>query len=388
LAAVLAIPFAPAAGRASTARLISSSADQAPQSSYEIYRLDPNGHRVDLSRSSADDLNPVVSPDGKEVAFFSYRGVPPGKAARIYEVRIDGTHLTNLTPSLDANAHAGSIAWQPHGDRLAAITDTYRGPNAIWILRRGHKPQRVARGGVPEPVWSPPSWSPDGRVLVEWSAHAWRAFSPAGRPLWVHESKNWGGCCGSSWSSDGVLAITTRQQLRVYDENGHQRFEARARTGRVSGPAWSPNGREVAFVSGGVVEVRTENGRLVVRKQLPSLDPNKPNSVVWAGEDRIVAGLPVTGPQQGVDVRTGKPWTASSLWFDPRSADGKLAIVTTGAEPDFSVGVEAVGGGPITTYGTLPPCAQDSPPATSLQFAGRSRSVVYGTACAYGASRR
>jgi hypothetical protein len=351
LAALLAIPLAPAAGRASTPSLIVFSADRAPQLSYEIFRLDPNGNQVDLSQSPDDDDQPVVSPDGKKVAFLSYRSSAIGQGTRVFEVGIDGSKLRNMAPALTVGG-PDSFAWQPHGDRLAAIADDkFGGPVALWILRWGHRPLRVwaAASTVEGPPHGPigPNWSPDGRVLVAWSGYAWRAFNPSGRRLWKHESKNWGGCCGAGWSARGLLAVTTEQKLRVYDESGHTRFKARLPIeGRVGPPSWSPSGREVGVVVGGVVEVRTAGGRLVLCKRLPSVNPHKPANIAWSGDRRLVAGIPLTGRQEGVDVRTGRLWNASGLWLDPRSADGKLAIVTSQDGANTAIGVAPVGGGP------------------------------------------
>ena len=44
-------------------------ANRLPQYAGEIYRSDPNGTRVDLSRSPGEDFAPAVSPNGKLVAF-------------------------------------------------------------------------------------------------------------------------------------------------------------------------------------------------------------------------------------------------------------------------------------------------------------------------------
>jgi WD40 repeat protein len=250
LAALIAIPFAPAAGRASTPSLIVFSADRAPLVSERIYRLDPNGHRVDLGQSLADE--PVVSPDGTKIAFFSFRNSVIGDGPQIFEMGIDGTMVRDMTPSLSGG---GSVAWQPHGDRLAAIGQgKINEPFTLWILRWGHKPIRLV-SGVGLGATREPSWSPDGRVLVAWSGSKWRAFSPDGRRLWTHESNDWGGCCesSSSWSAHGLLAVTKEQKLRVYDESGNTRFKARLPKGRVGPPAWSPSGREVGFVTGGAL---------------------------------------------------------------------------------------------------------------------------------------
>lgn len=382
LAALLAIPFAPAAGRASTPSLIVFSADRAPLLTQQIYRLDPNGNRVNLGQSPSGDDAPVVSPDGKKVAFLSYRNSVVGHGPQIFEMGIDGTKVRDMARSLSG---AVPLAWQPHGDRLAAIAQSkINGPFTLWILRWGHKPIRLVSGGGfggGLGATREPSWSPDGRMLIAWSGYKWRAFGASGRRLWTHESKNWGGCCGSSWSARGVLAVSTEQKLRVYDERGHTRFGARLPVkGRVGPPAWSPSGREVAVVSGDVVEVRTAAGRLLRRKRVPTLDSRKPSSVVWASDRRLVAGIAGKGPQEGVDVRTGRLWAASSRWFDPRSADGKLAAVASGAGADLAIGVAPVGGGPTKVYGAGTDCGT-SAIVQSLQFVGRGRSLVYLASC-------
>ncbi len=49
-------------------------ADRAPALTGEVYRLDADGTVVDVSRSPFEDTVPVVSPDGKRIAFASNRG--------------------------------------------------------------------------------------------------------------------------------------------------------------------------------------------------------------------------------------------------------------------------------------------------------------------------
>jgi hypothetical protein len=56
-----------ASGRASAPSRIVFTADQAPSLSGEIYRLDPDGHLVDLSSSPFRDSDPLVG------------GRPPGR---------------------------------------------------------------------------------------------------------------------------------------------------------------------------------------------------------------------------------------------------------------------------------------------------------------------
>ena len=127
-----AVPFVLAAvaatGVGATPRAVSGTivfaADRNPTLYGEIYRVDRNGRRVDLSRSPARDLAPAVSPDGRLVAFSSNRG---GKLA-LYTVHLDGTHLKRVSPFLASGVDAldGPSAFPT----FAAAVDRVLGPVA------------------------------------------------------------------------------------------------------------------------------------------------------------------------------------------------------------------------------------------------------------------
>jgi Tol biopolymer transport system component len=369
LPALLAILLCPAAGHASTPSLIVFSADRAPLVTGEIYRLDPSGHLVDLSNSPYQDTNPAVSSDGKRVAFVSDRG---GKTA-VYEVGIHGRGLVRVGPSLSPLSDAGCpavLAWQPHGHVLA-VTACANLNGRLWIIRRGQKPLKLLQGknGV-EAL----SWSPDGRVLVASPFRGvFRAFGPDGRALWKAD----GSCCGS-WSTQGLFAVPlgSRVGFQVDDESGHVRFKA---SGSVSSNlAWSSGGR-LAIIRQNRLEVRTASGSLVFAKSVAGQ-----HGLVWADDRRVIVGAygSCLCKARAVDVRTGKVSSASANWFGPLSPDRKLAIVTPRAKPGkpFALGVARPAGGAIKTYARVGGCYGDGewmPAATSVQFVGRSRSIVY-----------
>jgi len=111
-------------------------ADNEPALSGDIFRLDANGHLTNLSRSPFADEDPLVSPDGRRVAFVSERGGGPG----IYEVGIDGAGLRRLDPpphQIGANALTPQLAWSPNGTRLAAVTGGFKAAT-LRILQPGH----------------------------------------------------------------------------------------------------------------------------------------------------------------------------------------------------------------------------------------------------------
>src|SRR5690348_3693490 len=95
VAVVLSAAFLSASsGSAAAPSRIVFIADRAPSVSGEIYRLDPNGHLVDLSNGPFQDSGAVVSPDGRRVAFFSDRS----GALSVWESGIDGGGLVQIGP--------------------------------------------------------------------------------------------------------------------------------------------------------------------------------------------------------------------------------------------------------------------------------------------------
>jgi WD40 repeat protein len=368
--AAIAIVFGAGSGRASTPSPIVFAADRAPSLSDEIYRVDPNGHRVDLSRSPYSDSNPVVSSDGKRVAFISNRGGPTG----VYEVGVSGRGLVAVArkvPGLEP--HTPDLAWQPHGRRLAVA---FPGTHRVAIVRPRRKPIYV-RGGWGYGSWQP--WSRDGRVLLVSSRGELRAVSPQGRSLWHVFAPVPSG----TWSPQGLFAVTENHGAAVYDEQGHLQFKLRFDPSLSNaGPTWSPDGRNLllASASGFDFEVSSNTGAVLLRKHI------RYGLLGWAGDDRLV--LVYTGKcgchTQYMNVHTGRLSRGSSRWFDPLSADQKLAIVTPRSGSSFSLAVAAPQGGAPRRYAHVPGCWDDGnweAAMGSAQFVGRSRSVVYASLC-------
>jgi Tol biopolymer transport system component len=400
LVVVIAVFLSAVSGRAAAPSRIVFTADRAPSVSGEIYRLDRSGHRVDLSNSPFQDSGPVVSQDGRRVAFFSDRS----GALSVWEVGIDGRGLVQVGPSLAPPDMSGSgqftwwgdyigccsvpLAWQPHGSRLAVIDSPAGGGlPTLYILRQGAEPKKIFTGDVLEN----PGWSPDGKVLLAWDdlrEGVARAFLPSGRRLWsIGGAEKW------SWSPHGLLALSVRtgtgrrvtwSGLRVYDEQRQLRFAVHGSD--PAAPGWSPDGHLLAALFDHKLEVLTAAGRLVLRTQI-SGTPDCRN-VVWASETRVIVGGSLLLNDSkcrvvGIDIRSGSRSPASSLWFETRSPNGKLAAVASQHGDRMAIGVAKTDNGARTTYAHFQACRPGlSPlPVTFLQFAGRSRSLVYASYC-------
>lgn len=371
LVALLAIPLGPVAGQAAApAQQIVFAADRAPSVSAEIYRVGPNGHRVDLSRSPYQDTNPVVSTNGKRVAFLSDRGGSTG----VYEVGVAGRGLTTLLPKVAGlDPHTPDLAWQPHGDRLAVGVP---GTNRLAIVRPRHRAAYV-RGVWGYGSWQP--WSPDGRILLAWAGGRLRAVTPQGRPLWsVPAAVPSGG-----WSRQGLLAVTTRHGAAVYDERGRLRFDLRFGSHPLQATlSWSPDGEKLAVAasSGFDLWVAANSGTLLLHKHI------RYGQLGWADDERLALRyISRCGCKVGyLDARTGRLSRGSARWFDPLSDDRKLAILTPRSGASFSLAAASPRGGAPKRYARLPGCWDDGVWEAALdspQFVGPTRSVVYASLC-------
>ena len=122
----------------------------------DLYRMAfATGVPERLTTDPSDDFAPEPSPDGRELAFHSWRG---GGSRDVYVLPLDGGPVQRVTSSPLQEALP---TWSPDGNALAFVEFTTTG--AIWIARRtngvwGAPVRRLDHG-----FW--PNWSPDGRML-------------------------------------------------------------------------------------------------------------------------------------------------------------------------------------------------------------------------------
>ena len=178
--------------------------------------------------TSGFDYHASVSADGRWIVFTSERN-GLGQAD-IYRVHVDGSGLERLTdsPALDDQG-----ALSPDGKTLAFVSTRETHRANIWLL--DITTRRVTRltalpgiqGDTTRPdAFLRPTWSPDGR---------WLAFSSDRNTEWKGHGN------GSGWEHVQALGIYVVRR----DGTGLRRLSTE---GICAGtPAWSPDGRRVAF---------------------------------------------------------------------------------------------------------------------------------------------
>ena len=319
----------------------------------------------------------AISPDAKQVAW-----VETGKeGSAIFVSEVNAPKPRRITAGGPTES---AIAWSPDGKQLAFLSDgSTRGQQQLYVVSLG--------GGSPRKVTSvrgflaSPGWAPDGKTiallftenaergagplvaekaqtgvikeavteqrltLVDVATGKLRQISPA--DMYVYEY---------DWSPDSQRLVTTAAHGNG-DNNWYiaEIYTIPAAGGamksvykppvdsQIAIPAWSPDGKSVAFISGIMSDEPAVGGDIFIVPaeggEAKNITPSMKASASWLtwmpGAAQILFGEEVDGESgvATVDVNTGK---IETLVHDPQqfaangwgtaislSADGKSAAV-------------------------------------------------------------
>lgn len=289
----------------------------------------------------------VWSPDGSRIAFISgasnlVRG--PGRGGLFVKTLATGRvdRVVSFTPELRGFDLAGNLAWSPDGTRIAFNTEASKivpedtnGRDDVFVvslttgevLRASVDSQgRQTRSGVDS---YHPDWSPDGSRLTFVSDQL--------------DPKD-----DDSWQSIYVKDLTTGA-VQLFSPQG--RYNA-------SAPAWSPDGRQIAWQASGTGIMVQDLGEGNVRVAVADRDAGTP---VWspdgtriaydsALEDIFVTNL-ASGQRDKVSF-AGEPGTGS--YVPAWSPDGSsiLFISTAGPTPGSALYVRNLATGRLVEVST------------------------------------
>jgi len=192
---------------------------------YEIYVMNADGSdQRRVTHSSADDKNPVWSPDGTQIAFESdRRGLPA-----IYVLDVpDGTNadaaaVRLLTPE----GRNRSPSWSPDGSQIAFIR--YDGNADVYVINADGSNLRQLTQTPRHVDAIDLAWSPDGKEI---------AFTTDSHPADEHVF--------------AVYVLNIHVAIHGTDENGQevpkQRRLHQTDNPLEGAPAWAADGTRVAF---------------------------------------------------------------------------------------------------------------------------------------------
>ena len=189
-----------------------------------LMNADGSGQRR-LARHAWLSSAPTWSPDGRKLAFGSETATAPFGVSTpdIHVVNADGSGQRNLTRN---PAHDSDPAWSPDGRKITFVRNF-----EIYVMNAdGSGQQNLTRNPAHDLA---PAWSPDGQRIVFERRLARRQYGRCP------------GCGGATIFEVHVMNA---------DGSGPRRLTRNAgqvHDGAIGArPRWSPDGRQIAFVSG------------------------------------------------------------------------------------------------------------------------------------------
>jgi TolB protein len=229
---------------------------------YQIYTVNPNGGRqAQLTHPPGQSFDPAWSPDGTQIVFESDRN--SADRSQLFTMNKDGSKQQQLTTS---PASDRVPAWSPDGKKIA-FTRTSKGHSQIYILDLASKKAQPLRAGAGDDT--NPAWSPDGTKIV-FSKHddaqsaqidvvkldGTRSTPLTSPPKGMSD-------LNPTFSPDGTRIAFERDRVNpkdpatpmaatiyVMDANGTGEKPLTKTEQFEFHPAWSPDGRRIAFAAG------------------------------------------------------------------------------------------------------------------------------------------
>jgi TolB protein len=221
--------------------------------SSDIFLIDVSrALNINLTKSSGDESFPAWSPDGQQLLFYSYRN----QRTDLYVMNIDDGAVKRLVASGGAST---SPAWSPD-EQWIAYGAMHQPNTGLYIVRPdGSELKRLTDFPILEIVWSPDSQQIAFVANCENNCDIYVVTISTGRvrqlthnglidayPVWSPDSRQLAFISNRSMSFELYVINIDCDETRLGGCTTQRLTQNRAAD---SFPAWSPDGKQIAFSS-------------------------------------------------------------------------------------------------------------------------------------------
>ena len=239
----------------------------------ELYISDYDGANLkQLTRHGSISILPELSPDGRKVAYLSYKERYPF----LYILDIDSGKTSALSKKVGLNV---SPAWAPDGSRLALVLSKDGNPEIYLSNPDGKGLKRLTRDKSAD---TSPTFDPTGTKIAFVSDRGGYpqifTMNTNGKDI-RRVSFQGGTSCDPAWSPDGkrIAYVVEKggegREIYVMDTDGRNYRRLTNSYGGNESPSWSADSRHIVYSStrGGVANLFAINTETLEEKRIPRL---------------------------------------------------------------------------------------------------------------------
>jgi len=334
---------------------IAFASDRAFKGNYDIWTVNiASGELKQITSAEADEFGPTWSPDGTKIAFVSGTGIT-GKTIEVIDLAT-GRQTTAVTSIAEGRVEAPS--YSPDGKSLAYVQFHGVGMfmNTAQLLITGATTYAAkATDTFPFPA----TWLSNSELLYTGDGHILRTDLSAGsetpvpftaaiksiRPQYAHKVYDFDstmahqvkGIYAPALSPDGKqVAFVALNQLYLMTI-GSSPVALTHDTFYKQGPAWSRDGKMLAYVSDrdGIENIYVHDLSSLDTSGDKQISPSKTAQIMpaWSPDGKLIAFQDQTGATLITEVATGTVKPLAPLTFFPGrpafSANGKTVAIAT-----------------------------------------------------------